>query len=283
MIVTTIGERTFPLFEYILTDEAKDRLAPGPGRKEDTFGLGVLDPDGFPMGAIAVKCYPPTAEVISLYVMEPLRRMGVGSQLMFEAVTSVMTLPGIDELIVPYSERPGKDELTSFFQGIGMDIIDVGADYKIKAADALSSSKLKYKRRQKALAEPWDNLKTGAKKMLFNEGAGLKDYYEQGKLRMDLVYAAMGEGYKSLRGCIAMAEEGDELILAWLRAENSPILMMELLNCVLQRISENGEQDKMIRIPTINPASDAMVQDLFGKKLEVEYYSKRVVFDFEEE
>ena len=35
------------------------------------------------------------------------------------------------------------------------------------------------------------------------------------------------------------------------------------------------------RSPTINAASDAIVHDLFADCLEVSYYSKREVFDFE--
>ena len=281
MNTVIISDRLFSQFELILTAEALERLTPGPSKKTDTFALGVVD-NGMPLGAIAVKCSPPTAEVISLYVVEEFRRLGLGSKLLFEAIINVMIMPGLSELIVPYAELPGEDVYTSFFKGLDMDVIDVGAEYRLKAGDALSSSKLKYKPRKKPVTEAWKDLKTGEKKMLFNEGAGLRDYHEQGKLREDLAYVAMDEDRKSYRGCIAVVEEENELILAWLRAEKAPFIMMELLHCVLQRISDNGEKDKQIRIPTIDPTSDAMVQDLFGKNFKVEYYSKRAVFDFAE-
>ena len=282
MKVIKIGDKSFRLFELIFTDEAKERLAPGPDQKQDTFGLGAVDDEGYPLGAIAIKCYPPTAEVISLYVMEPFRRSGVGTQLMLEAITDSMILDGISELIVPYSERPGEDVFTSFFKGLDLDVIDVGADYSVKAKDALASKNLKYKSRSRVVTEAWQDLKSGEQKLLFNEGAGLYDYFVQGKLRKDLVYVAMADDRSSYRGCVAVVDDGDELILAWLRAEKLPFVMMELLNRLLEQVNANGEQDRIIRIPTINPASDAMVHDLFSKCLTVEYNSKRVVFDFGE-
>ena len=282
MKVIKIGDKSFRLFELIFTDEAKERLAPGPDQKQDTFGLGAVDDEGYPLGAIAIKCYPPTAEVISLYVMEPFRRSGVGTQLMLEAITDSMILDGISELIVPYSERPGEDVFTSFFKGLELDVIDVGADYSVKAKDALASKNLKYKSRSRVVTEAWQDLKSGEQKLLFNEGAGLYDYFVQGKLRKDLVYVAMNDDRSSYRGCVAVVDDGDELILAWLRAEKLPFVMMELLNRLLEQVNANGEQDRIIRIPTINPASDAMVHDLFSKCLTVEYNSKRVVFDFGE-
>lgn len=91
----------------------------------------------------------------------------------------------------------------------------------------------------------------------------------------------MNEERNGYRGCIAVVEEDGELILAWLRAEKSPILMMELIHRALCALEENGEVDKVLRIPTINSVSDAMVGDLFGDSVKVEYYSKRVVFNFE--
>ena len=282
MKVIKIGDKSFRLFELIFTDEAKERLAPGPDQKQDTFGLGAVDDEGYPLGAIAIKCYPPTAEVISLYVMEPFRRSGVGTQLMLEAITDSMILDGISELIVPYSERPGEDVFTSFFKGLDLDVIDVGADYSVKAKDALASKNLKYKSRSRVVTEAWQDLKSGEQKLLFNEGAGLRDYFVQGKLRRDLVYVAMNDDRSSYLGCVAVVDDGDELILAWLRAEKLPFVMMELLNRVIEKVNANGEQDRIIRIPTINPASDAMVHDLFSKCLTVEYNSKRVVFDFGE-
>jgi GNAT superfamily N-acetyltransferase len=283
MRVVRIGDESFRLFKYMMTDAAIERLAPGPDRKEDTFALGAVDSDGYPLGTIVIKCAPPTAEVISLYVLEPYRRTGIGTKLVLEAITDSMTLDEITELIIPYSERPGEDEFTSFFNSAGLDVIDVGASYRITAKDALSSSKLKYKPRQQSVTEPWQNLKSGEQKMLFNEGAGLRDYCAQGKLREDLTFVAMAEDHKSYRGCIAVAEDEGELILVWLRAEKAPFIMMELLHRCLQCIADNGEQDRVIRIPTISSVSDAMVQDLFGKILKVEYISKRVVFDFEGE
>ena len=202
---------------------------------------------------------------------------------MLGAITDSMTLDEISEIIVPYSEHPGKDVFTSFFKALDLDVIDVGADYSVKAKDALNSKSLKYKSRSQVVTEAWQDLKSGEQKLLFNEGAGLYDYFVQGKLRTDLTYVAMADDRLSYRGCVAVAEDGDELILAWLRAEKSPFVMMELLNRVLARVDENGEQDKVIRIPTINPESDAMVHDIFGKCLKVEFNSKRVVFDFGEE
>ena len=279
MNTVTIGNRLFSQFELIFTQEAIKRLAPGPDRKEDTFALGVIE-DGLPIGAIAIKCTPPTAEVISLYVVEEFRRSGVGSRLLFEAITDVMTLPGLSEFIIPYMELPGEDVFTSFFKALEMDIIDVGADYEIRAIDALKAPKLQYKSRHRSVTEPWNDLTPTEQKILFNEGAGLYDYLVQGKLREDLVYVAMNEDRRSYRGCIAVVEEGDELILAWLRAERAPFIMIELLFRVLGTLVNNKEQDKLIRIPTINPVSDAMVKDLFGDDLKLNYYSKRVVFDF---
>ncbi len=283
MNTVTIGNRLFSQFKLIFTEEAIERLTPGPGRKGDTFAIGVVD-NGLPLGAIAVKCSPPTAEVISLYVLEEFRRFGIGSTLLSEAMTRVMLLPGLSEFIVPYAELPGEDKYTSFFKGLGMDIIDVGRDYRISAKAAFESPKLQIKPRHKIVTESWESLKSGEQKLLFNEGAGLHDYFLQGKLRKDLVFVVMSEDRRSYRGCIAVVEgDDDELILAWLRAERAPFVMMELFRHVIRLLIKNGEYNKIIRIPTINPASDAMVQDLFGNKLTVNYESKRVVFDFGDE
>ena len=117
-------------------------------------------------------------------------------------------------------------------------------------------------------------------KTLFEEGAGLYDYYVKDKLRKDLTFVVMDENQRDYRGCIALAEENGELILAWLRVKNDPIIMMELLNHVLQQLIDNGEQDKVIRIPAINSASENIVKNVFGDSLTVEYYSKCAVFDF---
>ena len=62
---------------------------------------------------------------------------------------------------------------------------------------------------------------------------------------------------------------------------SSRLFRQALQSHKVSRISDNYEQDKTIRIPTINSASDAIVHDLFADCLEVSYYSKRVVFDFE--
>ncbi len=281
MDVIIISDRVFSQFELILTAEAIERLTPGPNKKADTFALGLVD-GGMPLGAIAVRCSPPTAEVISLYIVEDFRRLGFGSQLLFEAITNAMILPGISEFTVPYTELPGEDVYTSFFNSLEMDIIDVGAEYKVAAADAIVTSGLLTKKpRHTVPVQEWSELTPPEQKLLFNEGAGLFDYHSQGKLREDLIFVAMDDARRSYRGCIAMAEEEGELVLAWLRAESSPFLMMELLRSVLRRLSDNFEQDKTIRIPTINPASDAIVHDLFSGCLEVLYYSKRVVFDFD--
>ena len=281
MNTVIIGDNLFSQFELILTAEALERLAPGSNKKTDTFALGIID-NGMPLGAIAVKCSPPTAEVISLYVVEEFRRVGLGAQLLFEAITNAMIMPGLSEFMIPYTEKSGEDLYTSFFKSFDMDIIDVGAEYRIDAADAIVSSGLLSKKpRHSVSVERWADLSPSEQKILFNEGANLYEYFSQGKLREDLVFAALDEDRRCYRGCIAMVEEDGELILAWLRAENSPFLMMELLRSVLRRLSDNFEQDKTIRIPTINSASDAIVHDLFADCLEVSYYSKRVVFDFE--
>ena len=282
MKVIRISDSLFPKFELILTAEAVERLAPGPDRAQDTFALGVVD-DDMPLGAIAIKCSPPTAEVLSLYVVDEYRRLGIGSHLVLEAITDAMSLPGITELIVPYSESPGEDMYTSFFNGVGMEVVDVGAEYRVTVKDALSSPGLSDRFNRKESTLSWSELSSPQQKKLFPEGAGLYDYYIQHRLREDLVFVSLNEQGDGYRGCIAVVEENGELILAWLRADKSPILMMELIHCALRQAEENGEQDKVLRIPTINSTSDSMVKDLFGDTPELEYYSKRAVFDFDEE
>ncbi len=281
MNIIRISDRYFSPFALILTAEAVNRLTPGPNKAQDTFALGMTD-DDMPLGAIAIKCDPPTAEVISLYVVEGYRRRGIGSRLLLEAITDAMSLPGISELIVPYSERPGEDVYTSFFNGVGMEVVNVGAEYRLTIKDALSSPELSDKFRRREAAQAWKELLSFEQKLLFNEGAGLYDYYVQGKLREDLVFVSMNEEHNAYRGCIAVAEENGELILAWLRAERSPILMMELIYRALTQAEQNGEQDKVLRVPTISSVSDTMVSDLFGDIPSLEYYSRRAVFDFGE-
>lgn len=133
-----------------------------------------------PVGAIALRCSPPTAEVISLYVVEEFRRRGVGAQLVMEGITDVMTLPGIEEFIVPYAEREGEDLYTSFFKGVGMDIIDVGAEYRITVKDALSSQGVSDRFHRRETTQAWKELPSYEQKMVFMEGAGLYDYFTQG-------------------------------------------------------------------------------------------------------
>ena len=281
MNTVTIGEILFPKFQLIFTDEAIARLSPGPKRQSDTFALGVIDNE-MPLGAIVVKCSPPTAEVISFYVVEEFRRLGIGSSLLFEALTDVMALPEISEFVIPYTEAMDEDLYSSFFEGIEMDVIEVGAEYRIKASDALSSSLLLSHMSQEDIpVYAYEELLSTERKMLFLEGAGLYDYFLQGKIREDLVFVVMDESRRNYKACIAFVEEDDELILAWLHVENSPMIMMELLHRAMKKVEENGEQDKIIRIPTINSVSDAIVQKLFPDKSTPTYYAKQAVFTFE--
>ena len=192
MNIIRISERNFSQFNLILTAEAVNRLTPGPDRAQDTFALGMTD-GSMPLGAIAVKCSPPTAEVISLYVVEEYRRLGIGAQLLLGAISDAMTLPGISELIVPYSERPGEDVYTSFFNGVEMELIDVGAEYRITVKDALSSQGLSDKFKRRDTTQPWRELLSSEQKILFMEGAGLYDYFVGRKLREDLVFVSMNE------------------------------------------------------------------------------------------
>ncbi len=262
MTVIPILSSNVEEFRLVLTEDAFRRVQE---KSPDTYGFGAVE-DGMPVGAIAVSCEPPEAEIISLYVIEEVRREGIGTALFTEALEMAMVQEPIEYMYVAgETVTEGEDTLLPFVTALMFDIVDTGKDFTLSVSEAFESEGMKKILSAKEKGECFADLSPKQKKLIYKKELDVPDYLSVDMICEDISFVTLDKDESSIVDCLLFVEDKGQLVLAWTKSgSDNPYGLVSLMARSMKEICKKEQKDRIIHFPVINDASENLLKHIFG-------------------